>query len=101
MYALYLDDSCFREPTDIKDSLRKYKLQPGRGAASESEDEAMEMTAVRAGADTYKEAEAAAEERSVNHIQLVETTVVTLTSDTETEEEDADRDTSTRDTWLC
>ena len=57
----------------------------------------MEMTAVRAGADTDKEAE----ERSVNHIQLVETTVVTLTSDTETEEEDADRDTSTRDTWLC
>ena len=61
----------------------------------------MEMTAVRAGADTEQEAEAAAEERSVNHIQLVESTVVTLTSDTETEEEDADRDTSTRDTWLC
>ena len=78
--------SFFREPNDINESLRKYKLQPMKNEGSREE---MEMTSMRT----------VEVEDNVNMIQLVETVTVNVEQD-----DDRERDQSCHSQskdWLC
>ena len=75
----------YREPNDINESLRKYKLQP---MTVDSDNEAVEMTTMRT----------VEVEDNVNMIQLVET--VTVNIDQEDNEKEKWCNNHSSD-WLC
>ena len=76
----------FREPNDINESLRKYKLQPVTNSNGSAEE--IEMNRLRT----------VEVEDNVNMIQLVET--VTVNVEVDQEEKDQSCNSQSRD-WLC
>ena len=85
-----------REPNNVNESLRKYKLQPlsnTKASQCPKEGESMEMSILK------QEAEPVQQE-NVNSIRLVESTMVTMGEPEETERGQSGCNSQSRD-WLC
>ena len=87
-----------REPNNVNESLRKYKLQPlsnTKASACPKEGESLEMSVLKqeAGAGPVQQ-------ENVNSIRLVESTMVTMGEPEETDPGQSGCNSQSRD-WLC
>ena len=85
-----------REPNNVNESLRKYKLQPlsnTKASACPKEGESLEMSVLKQEAGPVQQ-------ENVNSIRLVESTMVTMGEPEETDPGQSGCNSQSRD-WLC